>query len=130
MKDASRIRTLLPELAPAQAVHYASADDLTFIEGWVTYLRDHDRISNTVRTTRLDAGGTARDGSPRLVVTTFDGSSDRGEILRIGQSLLLHKGQLRVLDTTTLYAQFREIGDPLAGRLPAPALPAQHGVVA
>jgi hypothetical protein len=112
MIDTSRIRYFLPILAPAQVVHYGRRDDLEFIEWWIGYLRTHERVSSTVRATRLaahDAGS-----APRLVVTFHDGRSDRGEFLRPGQSLILQERRLTVLDTDTLYQRFQALRDPVA----------------
>jgi hypothetical protein len=111
------IRTLLPKLTAAQAVHYAERDDLEFVERWVSYLRSHHRIPDTVRTTRLDALD-----PPRLVVVTVHNGGEQHEYLRVGQSLLLHEGQLAVLDTSTVIQRFVELTESL---LPAPAGPSE-----
>lgn len=112
MIDTSRIHFFLPILGPAQVVHYAQPDDRTFIEWWIAYLRAHDRVPPSVRTTAIGTGGTQ---AARLVVTVQDGHSERGDILRIGQSLILHEGRLTVLDTDTLHQRFQVLRDPLAG---------------
>jgi hypothetical protein len=117
--DTSRIRYFLPILGPAQVVHYAQRDDLEFIEWWIGYLRTHERVSSTVRATRIaardtDSAAASVAGAPRLVVTFHDGRSDRGEFLRLGQSLILQDRRLTVLDTDTLYQRFQVLPDPVA----------------
>ncbi len=112
MIDSSRIHYFLPILGPAQVVHYAQPDDHVFIEWWITYLRAHGRVPPSVRTTVIAADPQA---APRLVVTVRDGHCERGEILRLGQSLILHESRLTVLDTDTLHQRFQILRDPLAG---------------
>lgn len=118
MIDTSRIHYILPILGPAQCVHYTARDDLHFIQKWVTYLRAHERVPPTMRTTMIQPSdrdmGMGMDAAPRLVVTVHDGHSDRGDILRRGQSLILQDRQLTVLDTDTLHRRYRELGDPVA----------------
>lgn len=117
MIDTPRIRIFLPKLPPAQAVHYTEEADLPAITQWIAYLRAHNRVPNSVRTTLLEPTPGASPGAARLVVTASTGDSDRGEILRLGHSLVLHCGQLMVLDTDVLYEQFEELPDPLPGHL-------------
>ena len=123
--DTSRIRYYLPILGPAQVVHYVQPDDLDFIQQWISYLRDHDRVAPTVRTTVLGISDTGPPAASRLVVTIHNGHSERGEILRIGQSLILHERQLTVLDTETLHQRFHVLRDPLADERYPPTPPAQ-----
>lgn len=116
----ARIDYLLPILHPALAVHYTEPDDLAFLQWWTTYLRDHDRVAPSVRTTVIDP---YRFAPPRLVVTVRDGHSDRGDILRLGQSLILHNRKLRVLDTDTLPKHFRKLTDLCPATEPQGATP-------
>ena len=119
MIDTSRIQILLP--APLQAVHYVADDDLTFIARWVGYLRDHGRVPETVHTTILDPSGAASGSARRLAVNVRDERGDRGEVLRRGRSLVLHRGQLTVLDTAPLQEGCLSLDALLPGGLYAPA---------
>ena len=110
MIDTSRIRYFLPILGPAQVVHYAQAEDCAFIEKWIAYLRDHRRVPSTVSTAVIESD------PRRLVISLRDGHSERGDILRLGQSLVLHEGQFTVLDTDTLHQRFHVLRDPLGCR--------------
>ena len=103
MIDTTRIHYLLPIPRLAQVVHYTQPDDLAFIQQWITYLRTHARIPASVRTTVLDTDSSDPGAAPRLVVNVRDGHSDRGDILRLGQSLLHQRGQLTVVDADTLH---------------------------
>lgn len=118
MIDTSRILYFLPALGPAQVVHYAQPDDLTFIEWWITYLRDHDRIPSNAHATVIEPSDTEQPAVPRMVVSVRDGHSEQNEHLRLGQSLILHDGQLTALDTDVLHQKFHLLRDPLIDRIP------------
>lgn len=115
MIDTSRIHYYVPILGAAQGVHYTDRDDdLVFIKRWVAYLRTHGQIPRTARTTVIQPTGGDPLAVPRLIVNVHDGHSDRGEILRRGQSLVLQDRQLTVLDTDTLHRRYRKLADPVA----------------
>ena len=123
MIDTSRIEILLP--APVQAAHYVTDDDLAIIQRWVAYLHAHGRVPDTVHTTVLDPDDAASDAGRRLVVNVRDKNGDRGEVLRKGRSLVLHRGQLTVINTAVLREGCLGIGVLFPGCLGAPAPDAQ-----
>jgi hypothetical protein len=106
--ETSRIQYLLPICPPAAlAVRYEVPDDLSFIQRWLAYLRHRDQVPESLRTTVI--GGDDPCRTARLVMNVHDGHADRGEILHLGQHLVLQAGRLRVLDTEVLTARFRHI---------------------
>ncbi len=125
MFDTSRIDIRMPIVpGPAEIGHYTQPDDLAFLEWWIRDLRVRGRVPASVRYAEISPSITGPQTKP-LVVTDRTGHSERGEILRLGQSLILFGGRFTVRDTDTLQEGLLVLGDPFSGAL-YPAVSSGH----